>query len=156
MASTCGNSKIFADNGTNNFCTLSSDIGSSYCCWPTSVPFYFESPAVLIFEKNVSFFHMFVRKVWIATSIIPFLYCLKPVFLQIKPDWPFTIIVRADPGGRAVYGVGLPSPAWWDCGFDSRQRHVYLSLVSVVCCHVEVCATGRLLIQRSVVCLIVI
>jgi hypothetical protein len=37
----------------------------------------------------------------------------------------------------------------WDCAFDSRRGHGYLSLVNVVCCQVEVCATGRSLVQRS-------
>jgi hypothetical protein len=39
--------------------------------------------------------------------------------------------------------------ACWNCGFESSQRHGCLSLVSVVCCHVKVSATGRLLVQRS-------
>jgi hypothetical protein len=34
-------------------------------------------------------------------------------------------------------------------GFESRWRYGYLSLVSVVCCQVEVSATGRSLVQRS-------
>jgi hypothetical protein len=33
--------------------------------------------------------------------------------------------------------------AFWDCGFECRQGHGSLSLVSVVCCQVEVSATGR-------------
>jgi hypothetical protein len=39
---------------------------------------------------------------------------------------------RACPDGRAV----------WDCEFESRRGHGCLSLVSVVCCQVEVSATG--------------
>jgi hypothetical protein len=46
------------------------------------------------------------------------------------------------PSGRAVLGVGLRPVACWDCGFESRKRHGCLSLVSVVCCLVEVSATG--------------
>jgi hypothetical protein len=38
---------------------------------------------------------------------------------------------------------------FWDCGFDSCQGRGYMSLVSVVCCQVEVCATGWSLVQRS-------
>jgi hypothetical protein len=53
----------------------------------------------------------------------------------------------ADPGGRAVQGVGMRPFACWDCGFESRRRHGYLSLVSVVCCEVEVCASGRSLVK---------
>jgi hypothetical protein len=44
----------------------------------------------------------------------------------------------ADPGGRAVCGVRLRPLACWDCRFESRRGHGYLSLVSVVCCQVEV------------------
>jgi hypothetical protein len=32
--------------------------------------------------------------------------------------------------------------ACWDSGFESRCRHGYLSLLSAVCCHVEVSATA--------------
>jgi hypothetical protein len=39
--------------------------------------------------------------------------------------------------------------AYWDCGFESRLRHECLSLVSVVCCQVEVSATSWSLVQRS-------
>ena len=35
------------------------------------------------------------------------------------------------------------------CGFESRRGHGYLSLVSVVCCQVEVSATSWSLVQRS-------
>ena len=39
--------------------------------------------------------------------------------------------------------------AGWDRGFESRQGHGCLSVVSVVCCQVEVSASDRSLIQRS-------
>ena len=45
--------------------------------------------------------------------------------------------------------MGLRPHACWDCGFGYRQGHERLSLVSVVCCQVEVSATGRSLVQRS-------
>jgi hypothetical protein len=141
--------KYLLYNGTNNFYTQSSNIGSSWHCWHSSVPFYFDSPAFLIFEKNVRCLQYFVIKMWIETRIIPFPYCLKPVFLQTKPYWSFTSTVRADTDGRAVYGMGLLSLAWWDCGFGSRKQHGCLSLVSVVCCQVEVSAVGWLLLRRS-------
>jgi hypothetical protein len=54
-----------------------------------------------------------------------------------------TSIVRgADPGGCAVYGVGLPLFACWDCGFEYRQGHGCLSVVSILHCQVGVSATG--------------
>jgi len=37
----------------------------------------------------------------------------------------------------------------WDCGFESHGKHGCLSVVSVVCCQVEVSATGWSLVQRS-------
>ena len=51
---------------------------------------------------------------------------------------------NADPSG-----MGLRPLAYWDCGFESRRGHGCLSLVSVVCCQVEVSATGWSLVQRS-------
>jgi len=56
----------------------------------------------------------------------------------------------ADPGDRAVSGVGLGPLACWDCGFDSCRGHGCLSVVSVVCCEVEeVSVKDRSLVQRS-------
>jgi hypothetical protein len=55
----------------------------------------------------------------------------------------------ADPSGRAGLGLGPQPLACWDCGFESRRRFGCLSLVSVVCCQVEVSASGWSLVQRS-------
>ena len=57
--------------------------------------------------------------------------------------------VIAYPSGRAVWGVWLRPLACWDYGFESRQGYGRLSLVSVVCCQVEVSASGWSLFQRS-------
>ena len=41
--------------------------------------------------------------------------------------------------------VTVRSKAWlacWDCGFETRRRHGCLSVVIVVCCQVEVSASG--------------
>jgi len=56
-------------------------------------------------------------------------------------------LVTADPDGRAVKGVGLEPLACWECGFELRRMHEYLSVVSLVCC--EISATDRLLARRS-------
>jgi hypothetical protein len=45
--------------------------------------------------------------------------------------------------------VGLRPLAYWDFGLESRRGHGCLSLVSVVCCQVEVSATGWSLVLRS-------
>jgi hypothetical protein len=55
----------------------------------------------------------------------------------------------ADPGDRAVLGVGLRSLAHWDYGFESCRVPGRLSLVSVVCCQVEVSTTVRSIVQSS-------
>ena len=53
------------------------------------------------------------------------------------------------PSGHTVSDVGLRPPFCWDCGFDSRRRHGCLSVVSVVCCQVEVHASDASLVQKS-------
>jgi hypothetical protein len=55
----------------------------------------------------------------------------------------------ADPSGSAVSGMGLRPLACSDYGFESRRGHGSLSVVSVVCCQVEVSATWRSLVQMS-------
>jgi hypothetical protein len=55
------------------------------------------------------------------------------------------------PSSGTVKGLGLLRLfACWDSGFESLREHGGLSIVSVVCFEVEVCATGYL---QSVVCL---
>ena len=44
---------------------------------------------------------------------------------------------------------GATADRFWDCRFESRREHGRLSLASVVCCQVEVSATGRSLVQKS-------
>ena len=39
--------------------------------------------------------------------------------------------------------MGLQPLAYWDWGFESRRGHGCLSLISVVCCQVEVSAMDR-------------
>ena len=38
--------------------------------------------------------------------------------------------------------VGLRALACWDCGFESRRKHGYLSLVDDMCYQAEVSASG--------------
>jgi len=59
------------------------------------------------------------------------------------------IISSARPSGHAVSGVGLQALTYWECGFETRRRHGCLSLVTIVCCQVEVSATGPSLVHRS-------
>jgi len=39
--------------------------------------------------------------------------------------------------------------ACWCCGFESRQGNGCLSLVGIVCCYVQVSASGRSVVRRS-------
>ena len=48
-----------------------------------------------------------------------------------------------------VYGEGVRLIACWDCGFESCRGHGCLFVVSVMCCQLELSATGRSLVQRS-------
>jgi len=45
--------------------------------------------------------------------------------------------------------MGLRPFAGWDCGFEFRRGRGCLSVVSVVCCQVEVSAMGRSLLESS-------
>ena len=65
------------------------------------------------------------------------------IFLPFEVNLPSQIRVAAR--SKAC----LRPLAYWGCGFESRCGHWCLSLVSVVCCQVEVSASGWLLVQRS-------
>jgi len=67
-------------------------------------------------------------------------------FLHFYPIW---IEFGLSRWPRVLRRVGLWPLAFWDCGFESCRRHGCLSVVSVVCCQVEVSATGWSLVQRS-------
>ena len=56
---------------------------------------------------------------------------------------------RWDSNPRSQQASGRRPLACWDSGFDSHLGHGYLSVVSVVCCQVEVSATSWSLVQRS-------
>ena len=51
-------------------------------------------------------------------------------------------VCQTDACDRAVEGVGLRPLACLHCGFEPRQRHGYLPLMSIVCCQVVVSALG--------------
>jgi hypothetical protein len=57
--------------------------------------------------------------------------------------------LAADAGGRAVKGLGLGPHDFWDCRFETRRGNKCLSFVNLVCCELEISATGQSLIQRS-------
>ena len=47
-----------------------------------------------------------------------------------------------------IYGLGLRLRACLNCGFCFRRGHEWFPFADVVCCQVEVSATGRSLVQR--------
>ena len=50
---------------------------------------------------------------------------------------------------QLLRGLRLRSAAARRCGFETRREHGCLSLVSVVCCQVDVSARSSTLVQRS-------
>jgi hypothetical protein len=56
---------------------------------------------------------------------------------------------RWDSNPRSQQVSGHRPLTCWDLGFESHQGHGYLSVVSVVCCQVEVSTTSWSLVQRS-------
>ena len=67
---------------------------------------------------------------------------LGQVIFRVLTPFPVSIVLPAYLGDLAVKGMGLRPLTCWDCGFESRRWHGCLSLVSVVCCQVEVTASG--------------
>ena len=64
----------------------------------------------------------------------------------LNPDFICVLRLGDGPSGHAVKGVGLWAFACRDCGFEFHRGHGCLSVVSVVCCQVEVSATDRSLV----------
>jgi len=62
--------------------------------------------------------------------------CLQ-IFFRIS--FPCNVS-KADPRGRAV--LGTSAVVCWECGLKSIRGQGYLSLESVVCCQVDVSASG--------------
>jgi hypothetical protein len=52
------------------------------------------------------------------------------------------ICLTPDPSGRTVKGTGLQPFDCWDCAFEYHRNNGCLSVVSVVCCQVEVSVSG--------------
>ena len=64
------------------------------------------------------------------------------VWVSLSHTLPISVAARSK-------DVGLRPLACWDCAFESRWGHVCLSVLRIVCCEVEVSATGWSLVQRS-------
>ena len=77
----------------------------------------------------------------ILSQLAAFMYVAAQRYLIFLDSGRY-IVVCDDPSGRAVSDVGLRPLACWDCGSESRRGHGCLSLVSVVFCQIEDCASG--------------
>ena len=84
-----------------------------------------------------------------AVLQICIILCLFCIFLSNLTSSARFKLICAGPSGRAVSGVGLRPLAYRDRGFESHRGHGCLSVVSVVCCQVEVSAKSWSLVQRS-------
>ena len=73
----------------------------------------------------------------------------KAFYSAIKSEIIWGILYRSLWPGGIRGREDLRSLACWDCCFEPRRGHGCLSLLSVVCCQVEVSATGRSPAQRS-------
>jgi hypothetical protein len=61
-----------------------------------------------------------------------------------------TILRRRSQWSRCLRRGSAARPfACWDCGFEFRRGHGYLSVVNVVCCQVQIFASGWSLVQSS-------
>ena len=81
----------------------------------------------------------------IQTTHTHYTYLSRDIYINIL----FVLVYMPVPVVARSKGVGLRPLACWDCGFESHRGHGCLSVVSVVCCQVEVSATRWSLIQRS-------
>ena len=79
-----------------------------------------------------------------------------PIFFTVIVLIRFMLAPKQQNGRRLISWsadrcdrVGMRQLACWDRGFESRRGPVCPSVVSVVCCQVEVSATSRSLVQRS-------
>jgi hypothetical protein len=71
----------------------------------------------------------------VRLEFVPFVATLGTIFPASKDD-------KIDDTHPVISKVLLQPLACWDCGFESRRGHGYLSIVSVVFCQVEVTASG--------------
>ena len=75
--------------------------------------------------------------------------CLKKTETKIINTWVLGCINKLALAARNVILAKLEDSACCDRGFESHRGHGYLSVVSVVCCQVEVSETSWSLVQRS-------
>ena len=66
----------------------------------------------------------------------------SPLYSRARSPW-------GGPSGSAAWGVCQRLLSFWDSKFESRRSQILFSLVSVVCCQVELSVSGWSLVQRN-------
>jgi hypothetical protein len=99
-------------------------------------------------------FCTFLQTAWMQTSIQfrsysqhRHIHLSTRLWRHVTPVVPINFSPIPVAARSKAWGLGLL--ACWDCGFETRRGHGCLFLVSVVCCWVEMSATGRSIVQRS-------
>jgi hypothetical protein len=123
-----------------HWCCIGVDFSGLYVHTPCSTK-YFETPIQLQWKSvngNYQLYGVLVYRHHLYTTIKPWTNggALSGFVLL----WWWNI--------KGLISVGARSKEWV-CVFESRRGHWCLSFVSVVCCQVEVSATGRSLVLRS-------
>jgi len=108
-----------------------------------------EMPCVLVDMRRKPKFWGQLRCLVFAVSLGSLVRWAKStsVMLPVNKKISLDVMLLTDTG--RCPGVGLRPLACWDCGPESRRGRECLSVVSVVCCQIEVSALGWLLVQRS-------
>jgi len=90
-------------------------------------------------QRGKTFWNLYI---YIYIYIYVYIYIYIYIYIYVYIYIYIYIYIYAGPSCRAVWGVGLRPLACWDLGFESQRGHRCLSVVSVVCCQVEVSATS--------------
>jgi len=95
--------------------------------------------------------HHWRRTVLVSRCLIIFKLSFTCLFFQLSPICVNYTSVLSRYWSQCLHSVrcGVPPLAFWDFGFEYHQVHRCLSLLSVVCCQVEVCVYGLSLVQKS-------
>ena len=119
--------------------------------WSLSLRFPHQNPVYTCLLSHTCHMHRhLILLYFIAQKIFGGKYrslTLRRLKSYIYMEHPFLMFL--DHTQRYQQASGLRPLACWDRGFESHRGHGYLSIVSVVCCHVEVSATSWSLVQRS-------
>ena len=91
-----------------------------------------------------------VKNGWRYTSTSPYAFMACTAALFTFLIWDSKAFVARNKQGlhHLSRRAALPLACWY-LGFESHRGHEYLSVVSVVCCQVEVSATSWSLVQRT-------